>query len=412
MSEELFDISIKDIEKARKVLQQYFQPSPLLRSDKLSIRMGCEVYLKLENFLPIGSFKIRGALYKISQLSDDERKRGIIAASLGNHAQGVAWASKKMKTEALIVMPKEAPHTKIHKTRKLGAQVHLEGNNYNEANRVAKRMAEERGAIYVPAYLDPMVIAGQGTVGLEIMDQLTDADVVIGPVGGGGLMSGVSIAIKSLSKKTKVIACQASGCSSMVDSVKKGIAIKIDQSRTFADGISVPEASSTMLALLQPNVDTFASAEDDEIASALLALMEDAKIVAEGAGALPLAILEKMKDDLAGKKVVLIISGGNIDVNLLARIIDQGLMESGRRLRISVIISDKPGSLYQLTHLIAQQGASVIQAIHDRNEPSTMLDETTVHLTLETRGVEHSKEIIRELEKSLRQVEVRSNPWR
>ncbi len=407
-----FDVTIKEIEAAKRVLKKLIKPTPLFFSKKLSDQMGCEVHLKLENFQPIGSFKIRGATYKITQLSEEERKRGVIAASLGNHAQGVAWSSRMLKTNALIVMPKEAPFTKIHKTRKLGAKVHLEGSNYNEANRVALKMAEKSGSIFIPAYQDPQVIAGQGTIGLEILEQLPEVDVVIGPIGGGGLMSGISIAIKAKKNKVHIIGCQASGCSSMVDSVKKGVALKLDHTKTFADGISVPEASQVMLKLLKSHIDEFLTADDEEIAAALLSLMEETRIVSEGAGALPLAVLEKIKNQCEGKRVVVLVSGGNIDVNLLARIIDQGLIKAGRRIRIDVIISDKPGSLYQLTHLISEQGASVIQAIHDRNEPSTSIDETKVQITLETRGIDHSKEIVRTLEKSVRSLEVRSNPWK
>jgi threonine dehydratase len=355
---------------------------------------------------PIGSFKIRGATYKISRLSPRDRKRGVICASAGNHAQGVAWGSRRLKTKALIVMPRGASLMKVQNTRALGADVQLFGDNYDEACAEALRVARKSGRVFVHAFEDPDVIAGQGTVGVEILDQIPDPDFVIGSIGGGGLMAGVGTAIQELHPRTRVIGCQSSGAPAMVRSIVRGKLVPLIKPDTFADGIAVAAPSPRMLKILKSRLDEVIEANDEAIATAVLTLMEKAKIVAEGSGALPLAALEKLRKKVRGKKVVLIVSGGNIDVNLLARIIDRGLIRAGRRVRVNVLISDRPGSLARLTELIARQGANVVQAIHDRSEPSATIDQTDVALTLETRGEEHSDTLIRALRDHALRVEV------
>lgn len=401
-----FEVHLKDIEAARAELSKNLTPTPLLFNPWLSEALGCQLYLKLENMTQIGSFKIRGATYKISKLTDEERKRGVIAASAGNHAQGVAWGSLIYGVNALIVMPKNAPLNKVQNTRALKAELHLEGDNYEEAFAAAQRVQKETGRVFVHAYQDPLVIAGQGTVGLEILDQLPDVDAVIGSIGGGGLMGGVATAIFETRPGVQLIGCQASGAPSMVRSFHENRSVKIPKIETFADGIKVGESSEQMFQLLRPLLENVYEANDEEIASAVLTLLEKAKIVAEGAGALPLAVLQKLKNQFKGKKVVLIVGGGNIDVNVLARIIDRGLTQAGRRLRVNTWISDRPGSLNMLTEILAEQGANVLQVIHDRNEPSTRMDETEVSLTLETRGPEHSSQITESLKKCATRVEV------
>jgi threonine dehydratase len=399
-------VSITEIREARKELRKLLPSSPLLLNPWLSEALDCEIYLKLENMQPIGSFKIRGATYKISKLSPKERKRGVIGASAGNHAQGVAWGSRRLKTKALIVMPRAASLIKIQNTRALGAEILLHGDNYDEACAEALKIARKTGRVFVHAFEDPYVIAGQGTVGLEILEQLPDPDFVIGSIGGGGLMTGVSTVLKELRPETRIIGCQASGAPSMVRSISAGKVVPLIKPDTFADGTAVAVASPRMLKLLKPLLDEVVDAHDEAIATAVLTLMEKAKIVAEGSGALPLAALEKMRKKVRGKKVVLIISGGNIDVNLLARIIDRGLIRAGRRVRVNAVISDRPGSLARLTDLIARQGANIVQAIHDRSEPSTTIDQTDVALTLETRGTEHSEAVIQALRDHALRVEV------
>lgn len=392
-----FEIDLAAIQAAKHELGKYLRPSPLLFNPWLSEALGCNLYLKLENMQPIGSFKIRGATYKISQLSSEQKKRGVIAASAGNHAQGVAWGSRTLGADALIVMPKSAPLMKIQNTRALGAEIILEGDNYDEAYQVALGIAQQSGRIFVHAFEDPEVIAGQGTIGLEILDQLPDVDTIVGSIGGGGLMTGTAIAIKGLRPKTRIIGCQATGADAMFKSLLHGKAESINHVQTFADGIAVGKTSETIFNILRTKIDGCLETDDEAIAAAILTLIEKAKIIAEGAGALPLAVLEKIGTEIRSKNVVLIISGGNIDVNVLSRIIDRGLIRTGRKIRVNVVVSDRPGSLARLTDLIAQQGANILQAIHDRSEPSTTIDQTDVALTLETRGPEHSKALIRAL---------------
>lgn len=394
-----FSITLEHVEAARQELAKYLKPSPLLLNSWLSEALGCEIHLKLETMQPIGSFKIRGATYRISRLNEEQRKRGVLAASAGNHAQGVAWGARRLGVDATIVMPRNAPLVKIQNTRSLGAEIVLAGDNYDDAFEESRKIAGQTGRVFIPAFEDPDVIAGQGTLGLEIREQLPDADVIIGSIGGGGMMAGISTVYRAMSPKTKLIGCQASGAPSMLRSIRAGHAIELDHVQTFADGIAVRRASERIRKILAPALDRVLEADDEAIAAAVLALIEKAKIVSEGSGALPLAALEQIAGEFRGKKVILIISGGNIDVNLLSRIIDRGLIQAGRRLRVNVLISDRPGSLARLTALIAQEGANILQAIHDRSEPSTSIDQTEVALTLETRGPEHSQAVIAALEK-------------
>jgi len=399
-------ITLEDIKKARKELQQYLAPSPMLFNSWLSESLGCEIYLKLENMQPIGSFKIRGATYKISRLSASQRKRGVIAASAGNHAQGVAWGARQLGASALIVMPTGAPIVKLQNTKALGAEVVLRGENYDQAYAIAREIAEKTNRVFVHAFEDEAVIAGQGTAGLEILEQLPDVDFVVGSVGGGGLMAGISTAIKVLKPKVQLVGCQSSGASSMIQSIRTGKAVKLESSHTFADGIAVIQASEKLRKILSSQIDHWVEVDEEAIAASILTLLEKAKILSEGAGAVAFAALEQLKTKIRGKKVVLIISGGNIDVNLLSRIIDLGLIRSGRRLRVNVLLSDRPGSLANLTRLIAKQGANILQAIHDRSEPFTKIDQTDVALTLETRGPDHSAAVIKALKTKVLRLEL------
>jgi threonine dehydratase len=401
-----FDVSFEDIQKAQGVLVQYIAPSPLLHNSWLSETFGCEIYLKLENMHPIGSFKIRGATYRISQLTAEERARGVIAASAGNHAQGVAWGSKLLGVSAKIVMPKTAPLVKMQNTQALGAEVILAGENYDEAYAHAQTLVAQEGRVYIPAFEDPMVIAGQGVTGLEILEQLPETDVVVSSMGGGGLMAGVSIAMERLKPQVELVGVQATGAPALVRSIRAGHLKSAGPVSTFADGIAVGIASETMRDLISARVKKLVEVDDETTAAAVLTLLEKAKTVAEGSGAIALGALEQLRQEIRGRNVVLIISGGNIDVNLLSRIIDRGMIRKGRRLRMNVVISDRPGSLARLTQLLATEGANILQAIHDRDEPSTRIDQTEVALTLETRGPDHSKRIIEELEKHVVRLEL------
>ncbi len=394
----LSELSLERVQQARVELEKYLTPTPLLFSDRLSQDLGCQVFLKLENTQPIGSFKIRGASYKISRLSAKERAHGVIAASAGNHAQGVAWGSRQYGTQALIVMPKTASLMKIQNTRALGAEIELQGESYDEAFQAAQELARKTGRIFVHAYEDADVIAGQGTVALEILEQLPEVDAVLGSIGGGGLMSGVALVCKAMRPSIQVYGCQATGASSMVESLRKGHAVRLNKVETFADGIAVAQASESIQGFLSSRLDGFFALNDEAIAAAVLTLMEKAKIVAEGAAAVVLAAAEQECNQFQGKKLVLIVSGGNIDVNLLSRIIDRGLIRAGRRLRINVLLQDRPGSLAHLAQLVAETGANILQAIHDRNGPSVRIDQTDVELAIETRGPEHCQEVIQVLQ--------------
>ena len=405
---ERFSISVDHIREAQKFLSQYLEPSPLIRNAWLSDLYQCEVYLKLENMQPIGSFKIRGATYRISKLSAEERARGVVAASAGNHAQGVAWGSARLGVKATIFMPKSAPLVKIHNTRLLGAAVQLIGDNYDQAFEAAQEFSKATGAVYIHAFEDPAVIAGQGVVGLELLEQLPDLDLVVSSIGGGGLMAGVSLVLKELRPQVQLYGCQAEGAPSMAESFKQGHAVRLDRVDTFADGIKVMQASEPIRAILAPRLEKILLADDEAMAMSLLDLMEKAKIVCEGACALSLAVLDQIRPEIRGKKLVLIISGGNIDVNLIGRVIDRGLIRRGRRLRVNVLISDRPGSLAKLTELLGTLEANIIQAIHDRSQTMIKMDQTEVELTLETRGHEHSSEILAALKAYALQVFVKN----
>jgi threonine dehydratase len=403
-----FDVTFEEIEAAQRFLKGYLAPSPLLHNPWLSESFDCELFLKLENMQPIGSFKIRGATYRISRLTAEEKARGVIAASAGNHAQGVAWGSKLLGVSAKIVMPKSAPLVKIQNTQALGAEVILAGENYDEAFAHAQSLVAQEGRIYIPAFEDPQVIAGQGVTGLEILEQLPDTDVVVSSMGGGGLMTGVSIVFERKKPEAWIVGVQSSGAPALLRSLESG---KIESSgpvHTFADGIAVGNASETMRDLLSERVHRLVEVDDETTAAAVLTLLEKAKTVAEGSGAIVLGALEQLRAEIRGKKVVLIISGGNIDVNLLSRLIDRGMIRKGRRLRMNVVISDRPGSLARLTQLLASQGANILQAIHDRSEPSTLIDQTEVALTVDTRGPEHSRELIAALQNQVSRLDLLS----
>ncbi len=399
-------ITLEQIQEARRVLSLYLTPSPLVYNAWLSESLQCQVYLKLENMQPIGSFKIRGATYKITRLTEEQKKLGVIAASAGNHAQGVAWGSRQLGVKSLIVMPVTAALVKVQNTQALGAEILLHGSSYDQAYAKAQEIAAQTGRIFINAFEDADVIRGQGVAGLEILEQLPDVDWVIGAVGGGGLVSGVGTAIKALRPQVKMAACQAQGAASMVRSIEQGKATALAKIDTFADGIAVMKASEFMRQILAPLVDEWVEVEDDDIAAAVLTLLEKGKTIAEGSGAAALAGLYEIKSQIRGKKVVVIVSGGNIDVNVLARIIDVGLVRAGRRVRVNIVIPDRPGTLAKVTQLIADQGANILQAIHDRNEPSNQLNETEVALTLETRGPEYSRALIEELRKSVIRLEL------
>lgn len=404
------NIDFKEFKEAYSVLKKIIHPTPLIYNEWLSKQYGCEIFLKLENMLPIGSFKMRGATYKISKLSATQKKQGVLAVSAGNHAQGVAWAAHRFKVKATIVMPEGSPLTKIRNTETLGAKVILAGASIEDSFAHAQTIMKKTPMAFVHPYQDPMVIAGQGSVAFELLEQIPDMDFIFSSIGGGGLVSGMGQVLKGSKSKAKVIAGQATGCSAMVDSLNSGKIKKIDKADTFADGIRVKNVSPEMFGLLQKVVDSSYSVDDEKLAWAILQLMEKARVIAEGAGALPLALFDQLfqKDPkkFKNKKVVLVICGGNIDVNLLERIIDRGLIESHRKVRISIPIADKPGILHHLTGIIKNVGANVLQVVHDRDSSNTGISGTNVIFTLETKGKEHLELLLKEMKKDFPQCQV------
>lgn len=393
----------KDFKQAYSVLKKIINPTPLVYNEWLSKQYGCEIYLKLENMLPIGSFKMRGATYKMANLTVTEKKRGVLAASAGNHAQGVAWAAKEFGVKATIIMPLGSPLTKIKNTESLGAKVILHGQNIEECFIYAEKLMKKEKKVFVHPFHDPYVIAGQGTVGFEILEQLPDVDFVFSSIGGGGLVSGLGQVLKGSKSRAKIIAGQASGCSAMVDSLNSGKIQTIETADTFADGIRVKKVNPDMFESLRSVVDASYSVDDEKMAWAILQLMEKARVIAEGAGALPLALLDQRFKEtpkkFKNKKIVLVVCGGNIDVNLLERIIDRGLIESHRKVRISIPILDRPGLLHRLTGVIQAQGANILQVVHDRDSSNTGISGTNVIFTLETKGEKHLETLLKEMKK-------------
>ena len=344
-----------------------------------------DLYLKTENLQVTGSFKLRGASYKISQLPKGDLERGIIACSAGNHAQGVALAATRMGVRSIVCMPDGAPIMKVESTRRLGAEVRLVKGSYDDAHDEAVRLQEKTGATLIHPYDDEDVICGQGTIGLEIMDQLEGIDAVVVPVGGGGLISGVACAVKSLKPSCQVFGVQAAGASAMAESFRRGDWYASDTASTFADGIAVKNPGEITFQMVGKYVDDIVTVSDDEIAAAILNLMERQKVVAEGAGAVPVAAAMFDKLPLAGKRVVCVVSGGNIDVNILSRVINRGLAMSGRKVTMEIRLTDKPGQLQQVSTIIAELGANVVSVDYDLSDPDLPISSCTLRVGMETR---------------------------
>ncbi|MGB9804168.1 threonine ammonia-lyase [Desulfofundulus sp.] len=387
-------LNLDMIREARKRLAGVIHPTPLDHSTTFSRLTGSEVYFKLENLQKTGSFKIRGAYNKIMSLTPEERDRGVIAASAGNHAQGVAYAATKAGIRSVVVMPEGAPISKVVATRGYGGRVVLAGGGYDEAFEYACQMQKETGATLVHGFDDPMVAAGQGTIGLELMDELPDLDAVLVPVGGGGLISGIAVAVKSLNPRVRVIGIQSRGAPAVYLSLKGGDRRELTSTATIADGISVRRPGEFTLEIMRRYLDDIVLVDDEEISRAILMLLERSKIVVEGAGAVPLAALLHGHVSLPAKKVVLVLSGGNIDVNILSIIIERGLVKSGRIIRLRTVVTDQPGSLQRLLAVLADVRANVISINHDRIKPQVPLKQAEVELLLETSDVEHIEKIM------------------
>jgi threonine dehydratase len=392
-------LTLEKIKEVRRSIEDAIYCSPCPHSVTLSSLSGCEVYSKLENLQMTGSFKERGALAKLLTLTEEERKRGVIAASAGNHAQGVAYHAERLGIAATIVMPEYTPIIKVINTRRSGAKVVVHGANYDAACSYAFDLQKENGCIFVHPFNDYDVMAGQGTIGLEILEEVPDVDAVIVPVGGGGLIAGVATAIKESKPEVRVIGVQSRCMPSMKASLEEDSIVCIrPEGRTIADGIAVRTPGDLTFPIIQRYVDKVVTADDDEIANAILLLLEIEKTVVEGAGAIPLAAVLNRNLDLKGKKVVLVLSGGNIDVNMLSVIIRRGLVSDGRLIRLKVLLRDQPGMLWQLSELLANSRANILEITHHRTFTSAALGEVEVDLDLETEGADHVSKIIRSLE--------------
>ena len=380
-------VTLDKIYHAAFVLKQVARKTDMIEAPKLSSDF--TMYLKTENLQLTGSFKLRGAYYKISQLTEEQRAAGIVACSAGNHAQGVALAATRMGARSIVCMPDSAPISKVEATKALGAEVRLVKGAYDDAYAYACQLRDETGMTFIHPFDDDEVIAGQGTIGLEILNQLEDVDVVLCPVGGGGLVSGVAYAIKSLNPQVKVYGVQAENAASMAESVRLGEQITLPAVKTFADGIAVKHPGDTTFAMVNKYVDGVVTVSEDEIAAAILALMEKQKLVAEGAGAVSVAAAMFHKvPDIAGKKVCCLVSGGNIDVNILSRVITRGLLTSGRNAMLTIALEDKPGQLLGVAQIISECGANVVGVTHERSDANMPVASCFLKIAMETRDFE------------------------
>ena len=388
-------ITLDKIYHAAFVLKEVARRTDLIYAPNLL--SDAELYLKTENLQVTGSFKLRGAYYKISQLSDEQKKAGIIACSAGNHAQGVALAATRQGAKSVVYMPDSAPISKVEATKRLDAEVVLVAGAYDDAYAAAVKAQEETGATFIHPFDDDEVIAGQGTIGLEILEQMRDVDAVIVPIGGGGLISGVAYAIKQLQPSVKVYGVQASNAPSMFESHRQGHQITLDTVHTFADGIAVKHPGDTTFSLVEQYVDDIATVSEDEIATAILAMIEKQKLIAEGAGAVSVAAAMFHKLPIQGKKVVCLVSGGNIDVNILSRVITRGLVTSGRNANLVIALEDKPGQLVGVSEIISQCGANVVSVRHERSDPNMAISSCFLRVGMETRDFAQIEEIRRRL---------------
>jgi threonine dehydratase len=390
-------VTLPDVQAALGRIRDRIYLSPCARSETLSRLTGTSAFLKLENLQMTGSYKERGALNKLQSLSAEERARGLIAASAGNHAQGVAYHAGRLGIAATIVMPETTPIMKVANTRAHGARIVLHGSSYDEAYAEARRLEQAEQLTFIHPFDDLVVIAGQGTVGLEILEQVPDVEAIVVPVGGGGLVSGIAVAAKALRPAVKVIGVETELLPSMLAAVEAGKPVTLEPATTLADGIAVKRAGELTCEHVKRYVDEIVTVSEEEIASAILYLLEQEKTVVEGAGAVAVAaLMQRRIRGLEGKRTVAVVSGGNIDVNLVARIIERGLVKDGRLVRVSVALMDKPGQLAKVSSIVAALRANVIEVHHTRAF-ATRFGDTTLQLTLETRGPDHVDEILKAL---------------
>jgi threonine dehydratase len=387
-------VTLDDVLAARKRLGESIYLSPCPHSVMLSELTGQQVFLKLENLQMTGSFKERGALNRIAQLTAEQARRGVIAASAGNHAQGVAYHAVKRGIRALIVMPLATPLVKVTATRGFGAEVVLHGANYDEAFAEAMRICAEQDLTFIHPFDDAAVMAGQGTIGLELLEQIPNLDAIVIPVGGGGLIAGVACAVKEQKASVRIIGVQTERIPSMAAAMAAHHPVTLEPATTIADGIAVRRAGDLTLPLIERYVDEMVTVDEDEIAAAILVLLEREKTLSEGAGAAPLAALLQRRTSLKGARAAVLVGGGNIDVTLLSRIIERGMVQDGRLIRLRIYLLDRPGALHELTRLIATHRANIVDTLHNRAYYGVNLGDTAIDITLETRGREHVEEIL------------------
>lgn len=390
-------IQLSDIQAALERIRGDIRVSPCPHSETFSGLTHNSIYLKLDNQQRTGAFKERGALNKLLTLTKEERARGVIAASAGNHAQGVSYHAGRHGIRARIVMPLPTPLTKVSATRGYGAEVVLHGTNYDEAYEKAVEQSRQESLTLIHAFDDDSVIAGQGTLGLEILEQHPNIEAIVSPIGGGGLIGGIACAVKEARPAVKVYGVQPARIPSMKAAVAKGQPVTLDSAKTIADGIAVRRAGERTLPLVQKYVDDIALVEEEEIANAILLLLEREKTLAEGAGAAAIAAVLNRKLPLEGKRVAVLVCGGNIDVTLLSRIIERGLVKDGRLVRLRVHLPDYPGALHRLTGILAEHRANIVETAYDRAYHGVNLGDTAIDITMETRGPEHIAELLRAL---------------
>ena len=391
-------VTLGSIQEARERIRGSIVYTPFVRSEKFSQQTGNTIFLKLENLQMTGAFKERGALNKIQLLSEEERHRGVIAASAGNHAQAVAYHATKRGIRAQICMPLTTPLVKVSATRGYGAEVILAGANYDEACEEAVRRSKEYGLTFIHPFDDEAVIAGQGTLGLEMLEQHGDLDALVIPVGGGGLIAGVACAVKETNPKIRVIGVQSSRLASMKSALEEDQIVTLPANKTIADGIAVRSAGVKTFPLVKKYVDEIVTVDEEEIASAILQLLEKEKLLAEGAGAAATAAVLNQKTPNHGKRLGVLVSAGNIDVSLLSLIIKRGLVKDGRLVRLRIHLPDHPGALQRLAGVIASQKANIVETMYDRAYYGVVLGDAVIDITMETRGPEHVADLTAALE--------------
>ena len=381
---------------AREHLKNVLLPTPLMYSPIFSEESGNNIYIKPENLQKTGAFKIRGAYNKMLKLTEAEKQRGVIASSAGNHAQGVAYAARELGIKAVIVMPKTTPLIKVQSTKKYGAEVVLYGDVYDDAYQKAKELEEKEGYVFVHPFNDPDVLEGQGTIALEILEQLPQTDVIVVPIGGGGLISGIACAAKQIKPELKIVGVEPSGAASATEALKKNKLVTLPEANTIADGTAVKRIGELNFEYIKKYVDEVVTVDDYELTEAFLLLTEKHKIIAENSGVLPLAALKKLTD--RNKNVVPVVSGGNIDVLMISSMINKGLVSRDRIFNFSVSIPDRPGELAKITHIIADVGANIVKLAHNQFKNLSRFRDKEVLITVETNGTDHIQQLVQAFE--------------